>query len=155
MFQSRNREAYLFKIWFSLSSTTTVSPCFNLVIEYLIFSSIPDDNTTTPDIDTFQSRNRVSYLFKDTLTFTSGAGTQTFQSRNRVSYLFKGVYVFLEKVEISKFQSRNRVSYLFKRLGLPPRKVIPPCFNLGIEYLIFSSILDYIPHQEVSSVSIS
>ena len=60
----------------------------------------------------FQSRNRVSSLFKD-ITETWGVRPFLFQSRNRVSSLFKDKK-FTERPADEPFQSRNRVSSLFK-----------------------------------------
>ena len=139
-FQSRNRESYLFKCLPARLPPDGDVPCFNLVIENLIFSShaLLD---TQPQRLKFQSRNRESYLFKtitcgqvslpsvassfnlviENLIFSRSledwniATIGTFQSRNRESYLFKfpfsDVFPYL-----SLFQSRNRESYLFKPL---------------------------------------
>ena len=87
MFQSRNRESYLFKtrmeepvlrtrfsfnlvienLIFSshagLQQFAATDVCFNLVIENLIFSS-EDEIKSLDRLIGFQSRNRESYLFK-------------------------------------------------------------------------------------------
>ena len=106
-FQSRNRVAYLFK-YFSLSVEGQKEfGVFNLVIEYLIFSSRRDAKFRTTAVETFQSRNRVSYLFKVSCNFTV-------------------LWYVLEQ-----------------------------CFNLGIEYLIFSSKRRHANVYDLDTVSIS
>ena len=64
-FQSRNRESYLFK---SVSGFRLFrkAPCFNLVIENLIFSRVGKKSLQKQNVSGFQSRNRESYLFKQT-----------------------------------------------------------------------------------------
>ena len=62
VFQSRNRESYLFKS-VSVSRRVKSSWSFNLVIENLIFSRFTPNRERTKAIR-FQSRNRESYLFK-------------------------------------------------------------------------------------------
>ena len=90
MFQSRNRESYLFK------------------------ESEPARKPTTEI--SFQSRNRESYLFKLTDSWYI-MNEYLFQSRNRESYLFK--YRRPQNSHwpdpLCLFQSRNRESYLFKQ----------------------------------------
>ena len=87
LFQSRNRESYLFKdihIWWETAKCVS----FNLVIESLIFSSATSATSATLRYG-FQSRNRESYLFKIRQAFTDVGNALKFQSRNRESYLFK------------------------------------------------------------------
>ena len=88
-FQSRNRESYLFKS----RAISIERPCapkgFNLVIENLIFSSQQELIEGNHPHETFQSRNRESYLFKFDENAYPFADVAMFQSRNRESYLFK------------------------------------------------------------------
>ena len=160
-FQSRNRVSSLFKVLrpyrtlrphhVSISESSIFSfqelyPCpliarsisFNLVIEYLLFSrtlSLPVDC----QVYKFQSRNRVSSLFKITFTGTGALKLIKFQSRNRVSSLFKstlrvGGHSFCQPVSISEssifsFQDKNPLVRIAST---------QECFNLVIEYLLFS-----------------
>ena len=90
-FQSRNREAYLFKAYTATVNGHVVGS-FNLVIEKLIFSR--QNNGGTPQSITrvkFQSRNREAYLFKTFVPNTGVLERDGFQSRNREAYLFKGI----------------------------------------------------------------
>ena len=64
MFQSRNRVSSLFKANRSLLMWTVISR-FNLVIEYLLFSSRSQERLERLQALRFQSRNRVSSLFKN------------------------------------------------------------------------------------------
>ena len=68
----------------------------------------------------FQSRNRESYLFKESIADRLQADAEMFQSRNRESYLFKCTFDELGQIE-SMFQSRNRESYLFKHFDMAGR----------------------------------
>ena len=86
-FQSRNRESYLFKQKQQGCCDNPVES-FNLVIENLIFSSSTENVPTSQVPVSFQSRNRESYLFKRDES-TLETGVLEFQSRNRESYLFK------------------------------------------------------------------
>ena len=61
-FQSRNRDAFLFKSE-SLPAVSLASSCFNLVIEMLFFSSFSRSVVKKQGIK-FQSRNRDAFLFK-------------------------------------------------------------------------------------------
>ena len=89
---------------------------FNLVIEYLLFSSLFKVSINFHDT-LFQSRNRVSSLFKaSSETNLRISSMPPFQSRNRVSSLFKGGQTSNAK-PACRFQSRNRVSSLFKPQG--------------------------------------
>ena len=63
MFQSRNRDAFLFKET-ATSLTLKGFQSFNLVIEMLFFSSGYGITLPSPGIHTFQSRNRDAFLFK-------------------------------------------------------------------------------------------
>ena len=114
-FQSRNRVSSLFKTETGFAILGGYYTSFNLVIEYLLFSSIIDYSDDTIH-RLFQSRNRVSSLFKlIPARIISVIQYNLFQSRNRVSSLFK--YKCCRNTKrcgCTTFQSRNRVSSLFK-----------------------------------------
>ncbi len=114
LFQSRNRDTFLFKIILSISKSPLVVR-FNLVIEILFFSSL---RQTAP-------------MQRLTLNL--------FQSRNRDTFLFKGAEAYLANVRNFKFQSRNRDTFLFKSFALLLVRFVPTGFNLVIEILFFSS----------------
>ena len=184
MFQSRNRDAFLFKAYqaipdgrvnrsFNLviemlffSSLTTricgvmcVGVSFNLVIEMLFFSSCHFGNTSSaasPDSKSFQSRNRDAFLFK--------FGHQNF--RNEIVWSFNLVIemLFFSSPSVSKmksqsfkFQSRNRDAFLFKpKFQGVSCSLDPGSFNLVIEMLFFSSkYLCYLLKSHFFTVSIS
>ena len=63
MFQSRNRESFLFKLRTARIFMSWCSICFNLVIENLFFSRLMEKIEANAQIE-FQSRNRESFLFK-------------------------------------------------------------------------------------------
>ena len=86
--------------------------CFNLVIEYLLFSSAWLFPVSAPRVLSFQSRNRVSSLFK----FRGNPGEPG------ISVGFNLVIEYL----------------LFSSCHTSPRRRANNCFNLGIEYLLFS-----------------
>ena len=126
LFQSRNRESYLFKTEIELLAERA-DQCFNLVIENLIFSSA--------------LRNAFVYAFC------------LFQSRNRESYLFK----FSKIVRFScacvcfNLVIENLIFSRTAFAALTP--TLEQCFNLVIENLIFSRIdcpLDKGMHSMVS-----
>ena len=114
----------------------------------------------------FQSRNRVSSLFKSVVTTRNRFHRLPFQSRNRVSSLFKSTQCFWphqKRVSFnlvieyllfssSRLRSRSRSLYsgsfsfnlgieylLFSSKGLSAGMDSADRFNLGIEYLLFSS----------------
>ena len=90
MFQSRNRDAFLFKDLVSVRSAPDTLHRFNLVIEMLFFSRPKMQPLKHRWGTTFQSRNRDAFLFKIT---SAGArwmlDNLSFQSRNRDAFLFK------------------------------------------------------------------
>ena len=87
MFQSRNRESFLFK-YRNLITQMMSNLRFNLVIESLFFSrSHHSHHSLRPNL--FQSRNRESFLFKSRFWMAMAIQSITFQSRNRESFLFK------------------------------------------------------------------
>ena len=142
MFQSRNRDAFLFKLRrFLMSSTIPIG--FNLVIEMLFFSSDVPGAPEAPFL-LFQSRNRDAFLFKpqaDDPYFS----VISFQSRNRDAFLFKDIRHLSswKLITIEWFQSRNRDAFLFKPEQWEPanvRQLDLPRFNLVIEMLFFSSL---------------
>ena len=139
-FQSRNRVSYLFKqsrhrttpaAWpssfnlgieyliFSSWIAAIIESCglagFNLGIEYLIFFKLAELEANEKHLCEFQSRNRVSYLFKlCPQCLLLSTKSSLFQSRNRVSLSFQADPNVLHAQTPSSFQSRNQVSYLFK-----------------------------------------
>ena len=62
-FQSRNRDAFLFK-FFWIARAVRCGNCFNLVIEMLFFSSPSAWKSEASQSFRFQSRNRDAFLFK-------------------------------------------------------------------------------------------
>ena len=116
LFQSRNRESYLFKYQSKASLPSGFTQRFNLVIESLIFSRKSLEAPTTRGRQ-FQSRNRESYLFK------RGNLEQAERNLHRFnlvieSLIFSSVNVVSRVLNaVFEFQSRNRESYLFKRLS--------------------------------------
>ena len=112
-FQSRNRESYLFKGGVQ-DFFRGENAGFNLGIENLIFSSKHGYYYKDRWLP-FQSRNRESYLFKLQKWGDRWEKHQQFQSRNRESYLFKWCCPFERYYSNNPFQSRNRESYLFKK----------------------------------------
>ncbi len=115
-----------------------VKPCFNLVIENLIFSSVHVKIDTEKVLETFQSRNRESYLFKRTAPVPKhhklGGFNLVIENLIFSSKTAKPAHAWL-----TAFQSRNRESYLFKPTSSLPNASGSSCFNLVIENLIFSS----------------
>ena len=153
MFQSRNRESFLFKLSLLFSSNSNWA-CFNLVIENLFFSRQWSMRRWFM-LMRFQSRNRESFLFKTTPRIIITAWIPVkFQSRNRESFLFKAQGGYCG------YQMRNSFNLVIENLffssllclcGLPRL----PSFNLVIENLFFSRL--YVPHRLVvlGQVSIS
>ena len=113
----------------------------------------------------FQSRNRESFVFKNTrlkmdglkflsrfnpaienLLFSRRNRIQCecgkdypFQSRNRESFVFKSAADLHLNIFAIKFQSRNRESFVFKNPPVPPLYLFSFSFNPAIENLLFSS----------------
>ena len=88
-FQSRNRVSSLFKFSFDYDTTGVDETSFNLVIEYLLFSSFRASRCRS-----LEERHRfnlvIEYLlFSSTEKKITDLTTAKFQSRNRVSSLFK------------------------------------------------------------------
>ena len=147
-FQSRNRESYLFKPE-RRCLFARPDACFNLVIENLIFSSLPKCRTKVFIRWKFQSRNRESYLFKyrKRTVYKRYCG---FQSRNRESYLFKRLPLWCA---YSRYNSFNLVieNLIFSRYSSPSVMILlSSCFNLVIENLIFSRIMSAPQIQKVN-----
>ena len=88
-FQSRNRDAFLFKYPDNLDVYLLVFYGFNLVIEMLFFSSFHWGPFISGTLLMFQSRNRDAFLFKPTPSDNNAPSFQEFQSRNRDAFLFK------------------------------------------------------------------
>ena len=114
-FQSRNRDAFLFK------NSSEVHETGSFCIK-------------------FQSRNRDAFLFKMQSSYCKRP-PRKFQSRNRDAFLFKKAFYDIDRIprlRPRKFQSRNRDAFLFKAKNSLP----PGCsycrFNLVIEMLFFS-----------------
>ena len=86
MFQSRNRESFVF--YNRMNGTDPENQLrFNLVIENLLFSTTDCRNLTDSIKLSFQSRNRESFVFychhhQDMRVY------ERFQSRNRESFVF-------------------------------------------------------------------
>ena len=163
MFQSRNRESYLFKLGAIIVMLKALRSFQSRNRESYLFKSRTQLAADT-HIILFQSRNRESYLFKhkvgsvlfaafisfnlviENLIFSrlgrwmvSVRCNRRFQSRNRESYLFKlaGLPAYLNDLRLM-FQSRNRESYLFKYRKRCCQQHHRRRFNLVIENLIFS-----------------
>ena len=62
-----------------------------------------------------------------------------FQSRNRGSFGFKDSLTVCMNIEADMFQSRNRGSFGFKRTDSEHEHHSTACFNLVIEVLLVSS----------------
>ncbi len=88
---------------------------FNLVIEILLISSSFTFSNDRSRVSTFQSRNRDTSDFKSAVTKSSGNGCA------------------------SSFQSRNRDTSDFKYKEYPTTPEEAFCFNLVIEILLISS----------------
>ena len=144
MFQSRNRESYLFKRMkcLKIGGIPTLN-CFNLAIENLIFSRQLD--MVKPR--TFHVRFN---LVIENLIFSSSRNSERwsrhskFQSRNRESYLFK-VYLRFQAVDLSGAAHSFNLAIenlIFSSLPVETQPIFAasPGFNLAIENLIFSSL---------------
>ena len=135
-------------LFFSSRRGTRPASChcsrFNLVIEVLFFSSVPLPACNSILAIMFQSRNRCSFLFKEDIpVYDESALEGWFQSRNRGSFLFKTTSRQRRPPHIQAFQSRNRGSFLFKLYSLYPcARIKEGCFNLVIEVLFFSRLLE-------------
>jgi hypothetical protein len=138
-FQSRNRVSYLFKrpraYWrsscilrFNLVIECLIfsRPCanekhkdrllsFNLGIECLIFSSA-DAVFAWYQAWEFQSRNRVSYLFKRPRAYWRSSCILRFNLVIECLIFSRLIRNPMWRVRVELFQSRNRVSYLFKTM---------------------------------------
>ena len=116
MFQSRNRVSSLFKEVARRKTAETRPQCFNLVIEYLLFSR------NNPRAQSVHGLRRFNLVIEYLLFSRARASRDS---------LFRPVL----------FQSRNRVSSLFKKeqetMEYP--FFLRTSFNLVIEYLLFSS----------------
>ena len=113
-FQSRNRETYLFKdILIVNHALLALHIDFNLGIEKLIFSR--DDRNiwclNNQDVSISESRN---LSFQVDALSGSELRLFLFQSRNRETYLFKSLTDFHIWTALLWFQSRNRETYPFK-----------------------------------------
>ena len=116
-FQSRNRVSSNFNSpGETLFSHGQAQRSFNLVIEYLLISTIGQLCQTNTPNKTFQSRNRVSSNFNST-------------SHIRATQAQYGFNLVIEYLLIST---------LMRELGIDPAK---PCFNLVIEYLLISTTI--------------
>ena len=140
MFQSRNRESYLFKSGYEQYQFQDIH-CFNLVIENLIFSRHQSRHRPEQWQHRFQSRNRESYLFKAGMCAITAAmfpasfnlviENLIFSSRNlirRRDHQLKSFNLVIENLIFSSGQMNSSVR---KRAQ---------SFNLVIENLIFSSL---------------
>ena len=111
--------------------------CFNLVIEVLFFSRQGGLVIKLP-CQSFQSRNRGSFLFKIGLRLFAMPTEQSFQSRNRGSFLFKGTKLDVFIAPVDSFNLVIEVLFFSRparRKGKAPRR---NSFNLVIEVLFFS-----------------
>ena len=117
-FQSRNRDAFLFKSVQRLR-VRSVRYRFNLVIEMLFFSRATICVPGTASSNMFQSRNRDAFLFKG----------QTGRQSSIGGYI--------------PFQSRNRDAFLFKLWKMALILTQLWCFNLVIEMLFFSRFIKW------------
>ena len=77
-FQSRNRDAFLFKSNKIAGGMGTKTKGFNLVIEMLFFSSERRDRTDAWADRWFQSRNRDAFLFKSSRRLKSARSQWSF-----------------------------------------------------------------------------
>ena len=112
LFQSRNREAYLFK-------------------DRMLNSHLP--------VISFQSRNREAYLFKSAKNPAGQWLGITFQSRNREAYLFKYKCVrWRRRCYVVSISESRGLSFQGNRAVPTPFRLAR--FNLVIERLIFSSL---------------
>ena len=112
-FQSRNRDAFLFKRGLSHRPQAQTGHGFNLVIEMLFFSSCDWCENWIASV-LFQSRNRDAFLFKIVVSVTLYDTDISFQSRNRDAFLFKVQWHTWRWRILNLFQSRNRDAFLFK-----------------------------------------
>ena len=138
MFQSRNRESYLFKVRGIRAEFGCPISRFNLVIENLIFSSHLECECCVGLDFLFQSRNRESYLFKFHTTPHQTATLSRGFNLVIENLIFSSLDSANTDANNKKFQSRNRESYLFKSGGIELAAAIESGFNLVIENLIFS-----------------
>ena len=97
-FQSRNRDAFLFKSW-SKNSVPIRRSRFNLVIEMLFFSSWTPLFARMPEKE-FQSRNRDAFLFKATA-----------KAHNKRVHM--GFNLVIEMLFFSRFIARSTPVYIF------------------------------------------
>ena len=112
---------------------------FNLVIEILFFSSSPRWHASL----VFSSFNLVIEIlfFSSASSRILPTRILKFQSRNRDTFLFKNTFSFEDTESINivaMFQSRNRDTFLFKLSWLSLVRIRLACFNLVIEILFFS-----------------
>ena len=153
-FQSRNRDAFRFKISKSKGEETiesivsiSESRCFSFQVVRVTHHQTPSSSVSISESRCFsfqgyglssreytyefQSRNRDAFRFKHDCC---NGNRNQFQSRNRDAFRFKATTVTNDL--FWRFQSRNRDAFRFKTLG----SVKLPCrFNLGIEMLFVSS----------------
>ena len=145
LFQSRNRDAFLFKSCPSKPGKFTHSPFQSRNRDAFLFKSTRDVYWHNVVLSMFQSRNRDAFLFKSSahgfrgvderprfnlvieMLFFSRANTGSiqsngfimFQSRNRDAFLFKRRHRACgSDYGCQWFQSRNRDAFLFKFYSL-------------------------------------
>ena len=164
LFQSRNRDTFLFKTATSLKWSTTISTfqsrnrdtflfkpnpsnqnsalyhSFNLVIEILFFSrQIVHAELVQAVGRGFNLVIEILFFSRCSTSFVK-AMVWRFQSRNRDTFLFKPITSTISPSMLWLFQSRNRDTFLFKASrSASPIKQYRHRFNLVIEILFFSS----------------
>ena len=136
MFQSRNRDAFRFKV-IGVFGIAVFPTSFNLGIEMLFVSST-SSTSKGPSLAAFQSRNRDAFRFKSATAQTGGTSMALFQSRNRDAFRFKPEGVLVDRTGYL-FQSRNRDAFRFKFRWVYQSVDGILGFNLGIEMLFVSS----------------
>ena len=136
MFQSRNRDTFLFKVWRVVDSDDT-SPEFQSRNRDTFLFKLHSDTGRVKNDTSFQSRNRDTFLFKREVRAHIAWQDKAFQSRNRDTFLFKlgaarwdqhGITVSISQSRYFSFQDAALCEYY--RLYLR--------FNLAIEILFFS-----------------
>ena len=144
MFQSRNRESYLFKCaGVPLGSSRT--RCFNLVIENLIFSRRFQRDREIESAE-FQSRNRESYLFKPVDKSTTLRDVATSFNLVIENLIFSSLPYLASDIRCAGF---NLVieNLIFSSEVRSVNADGESGFNLVIENLIFSS--QQKPHEPI------
>ena len=125
-FQSRNRDAFRFKISGRMSQVLNLHG-FNLVIEMLFVSRRHAPSVRNGSPTMFQSRNRDAFRFKRKTGVVSLTAL-LFQSRNRDAFRFKSEVESNPSAAI-RFQSRNRDAFRFKARQAPPYVPYAPTFQ--------------------------